>query len=316
MRQNGLAPWGRWWGLGLGLSLICASFAWGGEFVVYDVFEGARIEPDKWFGSETTRPSSTLEASRFVADGKLHLSTVGYGGQGANTGRHTGSFGLGVRSSRPITAMQAEMTVMSAMAETCPDNSQSSQGRAQLVSFFFNHGGSGKGGDLSGDVVAVLEKVADSRDGNFIRAVALRCTSWSCGQGELIKSLLFKHSWTLSEADVLRIEWEPSNTQFVFTVNPGAATEEIRRIAYDKTMGRLKPPEQQRQRVRVRHHGANCKAGRRGVLINVAVDDVQLRFLDAKTTAALSTPASAPLAGGEPSTSSLPDGRDGDWEWK
>ena len=297
MTGRGLGRWRGSWGA-LGLSLLCISFAWGGEFVVYDPFEGARIEPDKWFGSASRRSSSILEASRFVAGGKLRLSIVGYGGQGSDSGRRTASFGLERRAARPMTAIQAEMTVASAMAETCPNNAESSQGRAQLVSSFFNHGGSGAKGDRRGDVVAVLEKVADSRDGHLIRAIVLRCASWTCATGEMIKALRFERQWRLSEADVLRMAWEPLASQFVFTVNPGAATEEIRRIAYDKTMGPLKPPERQRARIRVRHHGANCQSGRRGVVMDVAVDDVQIRFLDAQARAALAaqewTPAAPP----------------------
>ena len=110
-----------------------------------------------------------------------------------------------------------------------------SQARAEPSSWgsFFNDGTRSARGDLTGDVVALLEKVADSRDGNFIRALVLHCSSWSCSKGQTIKALLFKRKWKLSEPDALRIEWEPSASQFVFTVNPGSATEETRRIAYD-----------------------------------------------------------------------------------
>lgn len=289
MRLQHLARLGRWVVLGLSITLAGAAFTSGNELVLYDNFETSRIQPDKWFGSETRRPNSLTEASRFVAGGKLHLSAVAYGGMRSNKGRRTGSFGLGVKTSRPISALQAELTVTSAMAQTCPENTLSTQARAQLVGFFFNDGSRSAKGDLSGDVVALIEKVADSKDGNFIRALVLRCTSWSCSKGDPIKALLFTHKWTLSEPNVMRIEWKPETTQFVFTLNPGGSTEETRRIAYDKAIGPLKPPTQQKQRVRVRHHGANCKSGRRGVLINVAVDDVQLRFLDSNATIALSS---------------------------
>jgi hypothetical protein len=266
---------------------------WGRELVLYDRFERPRIEPDKWFGSETRRPSAILEASRFVKGGKLYLIAVGYGDMGSNAGRQTGSFGLGVKTPRSITALQAELTVTNVMAQTCAANAESTQARAQLVGFFFNDGSDSQRqkGDLSGDVVAVLEKMADSRDGNLIRATVLRCVSWTCSQGQTIKALLFKRKWTLSQPDVLRIEWEPSNSQFVFTVNPGAEGEEIRRIAYDSALRPLQPPQWQLQRIRVRHHGANCQAGRRGALMNVAVDDVYVRFLERQAIGAVSSEA-------------------------
>ena len=291
MRGEDVARWGRWLVLGLLVTLASTGAAWGSEFVLYDAFETPRIEPDKWFGSETRRPSAILEASRFVKDGKLYLIAVGYGGTRSDAGRRTGSFGLGVKSSRSITALQAELTFTKRMAQTCPDNVESTQGRAQLVGFFFNDG-SGKQrqkGDLTGDIVAVLEKVADSRDDNFMRAIVLRCTSWTCSKGETIKALLFKRKWTLNEPDVLRIAWEPPTSQFVFRVNPGAEGEETRRIAYDPAIRPLKSPRFQLQRIRVRHHGANCKEGRRGALLNVTVDDVYVRFLDPKAIAALSS---------------------------
>lgn len=294
MRKLATPRWG-WWMGWLLTGWVGASVAWGSTWTLHDNFEAsARIEPNKWFGSESRQPSSIREASRYVADGKLQLSAVGYGGNQASTGRRTASFGLGLRTPPPITAIQAELTVTNAVAEACSDNEHATQGRAQLVSSFFIHEGSGKRGDLTGHVVALLEKVVDSRDGNFIRALALRCVSWSCGQGKLIKSLLFKRTWRLHEADIFRIEWEPSAHHLMFSVNPGSADKETHRIPYDKAMTPLKAPKQQRQRVRIRHHGANCKAGRRGVLMHVAVDDVYLQLWDAKRTAAFSKPEQAP----------------------
>ena len=292
MKRDELAPLGWWAVLGLSVLLAGASLASGDELVLHDHFDDShRIRPDKWVGSETRRPHWILEAARFVAGGKLHLSAVGYGGMGSNLGRETGSFGLGVQTSRPITALQAELTVTRAMAQPCAENALSTQGRAQLVGFFFNDGSRSRKGDLTGDVVAVLEKVADSKDGHFIRAIVLRCTSWTCTTGETIKALLFQRTWTLSQPEVLRMEWEPLDSQFVFTVNPGAEGEETRRIAYGKALRPSKSPQIQLQRIRVRHHGANCQAGRRGVLMTVAVDDVYLRFLDPGAIAALSSQA-------------------------
>ena len=274
---------GRWIALALCVSLAGARFAAGFELVLHDNFDDSdRIRPDKWYGSETRRPNAILEASRFVAGGKLHLSAVGYGGMASDRGRETGGFGLGVQASGAITALQAELTVTQALAQTCAENAESTQGRAQLVGFFFNDGSRSRKGDLTGDVVAVLEKVVDSRDGHLIRAIVLRCASWTCATGETIKALLFQRQWTLRRPDVLRMTWEPRHAQFVFSVNPGAAAEETRRIAYNKAIRPLKPSQVQRQRIRVRHHGANCKAGRRGAVMSVAVDDVYLRFPDAK----------------------------------
>lgn len=285
MKRNGLARWGRWIVLGLLVSLTGASVSSGEDLVLYDNFDGlAHISPDKWFGSETRRPNAILEASRFVTDGKLRLIAAGYGGTGSNHGRQTGHFGLGVKTSRPITALQAEVTITNRMAQSCPENPLSTQSRAQLLGFFFNDGTRHHPEDLTGDIVAVLEKVADSKDGHFTRAVVLRCTSRSCGTGDTIKALLFKRSWLLNQPDVLRIEWDPPKSQFIFSLNPGTEAEETRHIGYGKVTHPSEPPKFQRQRIRVRNHGANCTSGRRGVLMNVSVDDVYLRFLDPKAT--------------------------------
>jgi hypothetical protein len=269
------------------------SFTWGGEFVLHDHFETPRIEPDNWFGSETRRPHRVLEASRFVKGGKLYLIAVGYGDTGSNAGRQTGSFGLGLKPSGSLTGLQAELTVTNVMAQTCVANAESTQARAQLVGFFFNDGSGSQRpkGDLRGEVVAVLEKVADSRDGRFIRAIVLRCTSWTCTTGETIKALLFKRTWELGEPDILRMAWEPSNSEFVFSINPGAEGEETRRIAYGPALRPRQPPQFQLQRIRLRHHGANCQAGRRGALLHVAVDDVYVRFLGPQAIAAISSEA-------------------------
>ena len=292
MRRDSVVRWGLWVVLGLSVIGANAGFTSGSELVLHDNFDDSdRIRPEKWYGSETRRPNTILEAARFVADGKLHLSAVGYGGVRSNGGRETGSFGLGVKTARAITTLQAELTITNAMAETCVENTEATQGRAQLVGFFFHDESRSQRqkGDLTGDVVAVMEKVADSKDGNFIRALVLRCTSWTCNKGETIKALLFTRKWELSQPDVLQIAWEPQGSQFVFTVNPGAEGTETRRITYDEAIRPLKPPKWQLQRIRVRHHGANCKAGRRGALMNVAVDDVYLQFLDPQALAALSS---------------------------
>ena len=109
--------------------------------------------------------------------------------------------------------------------------------------------------------------------------------------GETIKALLFKYKWELSQPDVLRIAWEPQGSEFVFSVNPGAAGEEIRRIAYDPALRPRQSPQFQLQRIRLRHHGANCQAGRRGVLLHVAVDDVYVRFPGPPATQTVSSKA-------------------------
>jgi hypothetical protein len=290
MRRDSLARWGRCVALGLSVMVAGVRLTSGAELVLHDNFDTSdRIRPEKWYGSATHRPNTILEAARFVADGTLHLSAVGYGDMESNTGRHTGSFGLGVKTSHALTTLQAELTVTHAIAEPCAENAESTQGRAQLVGFFFNDGSRRRKGDLTGDVVAVMEKVVDSKDGKFIRALVLRCTSWSCHTGQTIKALLFQRTWMLSEPHVLRIAWEPLQFQFVFTVNPGAEAEETRRIAYDKALRPRKLSTLQRQRIRVRHHGANCQAERRGVLMHVAVDNVYVRVLDPKVIAVLSS---------------------------
>lgn len=311
MRQDNLTR-GRWW-LGLGLSLFFASVrvTFGEGLVLHDDFDtSALILPDKWESSETRRPNSIREATRYVDGGKLYLSAVGYGGMRSNEGRQTGTFGLGVKTSGLITALQAELTVTDRVAQACPENRLSTQGRAQLVGFFFNDGSRSAEGDLTGDIVAVMEKVVDSQAGQFIRGLVLRCTSWSCSSGEMIKALLFKRPWVLNQPDVLRMEWEPSESQFVFSVNPESDAAQTRRIGYDKASGSSQPPTRQLQRIRVRHHGANCESGRRVALMSVAVDDVYLRFLDPKTAFGLGSKAT--LAVTPPSRSVTADITDWD----
>ena len=203
--------WRGWWvRLWVTITLASASLTWAEPFVLHDGFEEARIAPGRWMGMATQGRQSLREMGRFIADGKLHLIAVGYGNNWLNRGREIGSVGLGVQTNRPVTALEAEMTVLTASVDPCPENANSTQGRAQLAGFFFNVGSPRVKGDQTGDYMAQLEKVADSRAGRFIRAQVLRCTSPSCARAKSIKALLFKQRWVLNKPDVLRIEWGQS----------------------------------------------------------------------------------------------------------
>lgn len=250
-----------------------------GQLVPYDDFSTDLIDPGKWHGNETpsSRNNPNTEALRLIEDGKLRMMARAYGGTDADTGRSGGNFGLAVRRSDLVTMMQAEVTVLSATVEDCPENSLSTRARAQLFGYFFNDG-SGGPGDSTGDVVAGFDKRVDSRSGNSFLAFVARCTTSGCGAADTIAFEIFDTPMLIGQADTMRLEWDAAGEQFMFTLNPASADEEVKTISYAGIVVNMGPSDFGLDRLRLRNQAANCVSGRRMSALEVLYDDVQLNI--------------------------------------
>ena len=250
------------------------------QLVPYDDFSEPLIDPDRWHGNETPSRGANpnTEAARFIDAGQLILGLRSYGGTDRDTGRRSGNFGLAVTGSGRVTAMQAEVTIRNALVEDCPDNPVSTRARAQLIGYFFNDGSSSGPGDVTGDVLASIEKRVDSRTGPGFLALIVKCASPGCQTSDTLGFHVFSTPTALGQADTLRLEWDEAGEQFTFTVNPGGPDEEVQTLSYAGRVTNMAPSDFQLDRLRVRTQGANCLSGRRQVMIDTRYDDVQLNL--------------------------------------
>lgn len=260
--------------LPIALIALMASVASAKDLTIYDDFnDNPSIDSAKWFGTQSTHAAATLENYRIINDGQLFLGVVGYGRENGNTGRRTGGFGVGMRNKKLVSAIQADFELLRGAAPNCAGNTAVAQARAQLAGTFLN--------DKNSEYLAILEKVVDGKEGNFIRAILVRCESKRCGKGETLKALIFDHTWEESESFTLNITWDPSNSQFLYMVKPeGGQSSETRRISYDKDIVPVHGLKHQKQRIRVKTHSANCAKPIGGTFLHLAVDNVMLGYLD------------------------------------
>lgn len=82
---------------------------------------------------------------------------------------------------------------------------------------------------------------------------------------------VFTANWTLFGRDTLRVEWEPWNSQFVFTVNPGRRQEQI---ALGYSVDAVEPAVLPFESIDVSNSMANCTAGRRRATSDGIFDNV------------------------------------------
>lgn len=195
--------------------------------VLYDSFNDFAIDPHKWSGFESESGGDT-EIGRRLVLGSLRMNYVSYGGNTSDSGRPGGSQGLSARNPDAVTALQVDMTLLEATAQGCPANSLASRSRMQIVGDFFNDGsGDPMTGDRTGNYRAIIQKVLDSTEGRRIEAIIIRCLNASCSNQVTLMFDTFATTWTPFVKHTLRLEWEPWNSQFVFTVNPGRRQEQI-----------------------------------------------------------------------------------------
>ncbi len=248
------------------------------QLVLYDDFSNPRIDPAKWQGHEGPGrgKGGNAEAFRRIQNGQLQIILLSYGGTDTDAGRRNGRFGLEATNPELVTAMQAEVTVMRAVAQDCVANASSSRARAQLIGFFFNDGSSSGAEDRTGDVSANIQSVRDSKTGDRIEANMGRCLDPRCESGDDLAFFLFNSIWVLGQADTLRLEWDAAGEQFIYTVNPGSPVEELVALSYAGLVANAGPPDLDLKRFRINNSGANCTLGRKLAFMQALFDNVEL----------------------------------------
>jgi hypothetical protein len=189
--------------------------------VLYDDFNAAPLDPDKWVGGEfAPEPRGAgAEAVRQIQDGRLRLAYRAYGRTDSNTGRSRHEFALLFQNAAAVTAMQAAVQVTDAAATGCPGNPEPAMAWATLGGRFFGSAPATPGGAVT-DVVANIRvfRRSDATDPPDILRVGssvFHCANRPCTAGS---ALHFQDLGAVKRGETarLRIQWDRDNHRFIF----------------------------------------------------------------------------------------------------
>jgi hypothetical protein len=248
------------------------------QLVLYDDFAADLIDPAKWHGSQNQPAASApmTETSRRIVEGQLQLQMTDYGETTSDVGTAPAAIqALRVNDPSSVTAMQAKVTVRSAVAQACAANTSTSHARAGIFGSFFNDGSSTGPEDETGDVRVLFELRQQSGGAKTIRASITRCDDAECNDATNIDSRTFTQRWEVGVSRILKLEWDAANDEFDLTVNPGTAGTETVSLSYSG-ISDADPPASDRKELRVQGLPVNCTAARRRTSITARFDNVML----------------------------------------
>jgi hypothetical protein len=260
------------------VGILSVADAWA-QLVLYDSFVGNTIDPSKWSGGEAagTAPAPTTETIRKIVGGKLQLQQTFYGNTSSDVGAPTGGTQrLRITDPSGVGAIQAKVAVQKAEAPTCATNAGAVRSRTQLFGAFFNDGSSTGAGDQTGDIESFIEMRLDNSGNRRIRGQINRCDDATCSVRTTLLSVNFVTTWTKGAAKTLRIQWDPANDQFIYTVNPGTAKQEVQTLSYNGIVTDADPAGADRKEIRLNNDPVNCTAGRIKVVTQATFDNVML----------------------------------------
>lgn len=237
--------------------------------VLYDGFNATRINPDKWFGSE----SGGMEAIRQIQLERLHMTYRDYGNTDSDTGSRSSSLLLEFTNSPAVTAVAAVVSVEKFVASGCATPGAAiTTIIARLAGRFFNTG-TPTPGSATNDVFAHIgiQRRSDSTDPpNVLRVVSAvsRCTNFDCSSSTTLDSDDLGPI-TTGESVRLRMQWDQANHRFIF--KRGADP----RVLSPYTVSDASPAGAPLQRLQIRPVVANCTAEPRPqAFMRVFFDDV------------------------------------------
>ncbi len=189
--------------------------------VLYDDFNGKFINPDKWFGQDFGSEIDRREQVREIKGNALRLASRLYGDPLTAGGRRDG--GSRVRFPQPelVTAIQAELRATEVNVVGCSVQAPANA-RVTVQGFYFNDGSSTGSTDRTGEVSAGISigrssAPADPPGVLAATAFAFRCSNNQCSS----RTSFFDASLgsvTLKEKTAVRLEWDQTNSQFIFQV--------------------------------------------------------------------------------------------------
>jgi hypothetical protein len=255
------------WVIALFLMLFATAPAQAAEvLVLYDDFETVKIEPDKWFGSESSL--GARETIRGVANGQLRIMERLYGYTGTNSGGVPGTQRLYFMYPDTIKTIKATVKVAKFETIGCDANSSYySYAAAYLQGYFFNTASTAPPpGNSTNDVMARIGIRARTNthvqpEELQVVGIVSHCTDSQCNSATTI-DLKDLGPIAVGQKVTLYMKWEKSNHRFVFRRDTAAKVYS----AYDvKLYPDKSPPGYNGKRLRVEAGAANCSDSPRPV---------------------------------------------------
>jgi hypothetical protein len=110
--------------------------------------------------------------------------------------------------------------------------------------------------------------------GDRIEAFVNRCTNAACSSSAQLGFHVFATVWEKGEADTLRMQWDPTSSQFVYTVNPGTPGEKTVALGY--AVADAFPPVVAFKQLSLGISVASCTTGRPSATIKARFDNVRV----------------------------------------
>jgi hypothetical protein len=246
------------------------------RLVLYDDFNAAHIDPDKWFGVESGGPGT--EAIRQLQDHRLRLGYRSYAKTDSDRERLGHGQALFFPNPASITAIHATVQVADAMATGCRGNPKITQSGAYLSGFFFNTATPTPGSQVN-DVLAGIRLVRNSDASEPPDVLRAQSFVWHCMEERGCDPLDPRTPlhWQdlglvkLGEMSRLRVQWDWENHRFIF--QRGGDPE----VVAPYTVSDTAPASNSRKMVAITQVVANCTASPRPVaFIEVFFDDVMV----------------------------------------
>jgi len=232
--------------------------------VIFDPFTGPKIDPNTWHGFEDAGDTGTsnTETARSIQNGQLQMSLTSYGTTASNSGQ-AGFASTRLRLNNPggLSVLVVQATVTQATAQACAANTSPSEARVRLLGAFFNDGSSTGPNDRTGDVLAEVQMILDSKAGPIFDLTALRCADSQCASTNLIGSVQFVTTWVTGQKRMIVLAWDAPNNQFLGFVDFQQPNQEMHVVPYG-VLSDAKPPVFDLKGPAITTAMANCTAGR------------------------------------------------------
>ena len=232
--------------------------------VIFDPFNNSLIDPDKWHGFEDSGDTGTsnTETSRSIQNGQLQMSLTSYGTTSSNSGQ-AGFASTRLRLNNPsgLTVLVVQVTVTQATAQACAANGSPSEARVRLLGAFLNDGSSTGPNDRKGDVLAEMQMILDSKDGQIFDLTVFRCLDSQCAFTSVLGSIQFATHWTIGQKRMIVLAWDKPNKRFLGFVDFQQPNQEMQNVSYG-ALPDANPPVFDLKGLTITTVMANCTAGR------------------------------------------------------